>query len=203
MGRQLWHTGSVAPRHVGSSWIRDWTCVPCIGRRILYHGATREAPHCFLNIPGTILPQDLCTGCALSPEWPLPDLCMSDSFSSNPGSLRLTRPLLTVRTLATWPLRDTATALHPEKSCSEWNNSYFIKLLCVCVWILPHPCSGAQTQSWGKREKHFSGWQSWEQWYTMLIDNYRTVLGYHILLCAGQVAKSFVCDILLNLERWV
>ena len=32
----------------GSSWPRDWTCasyVSCICRRILYHRATREAPH--------------------------------------------------------------------------------------------------------------------------------------------------------------
>ena len=27
----------VAPRHMGSSWIRDGTCVSCIGRRVLYH----------------------------------------------------------------------------------------------------------------------------------------------------------------------
>ena len=30
----------------GSSWLRDWTCtscISCIGRRILYHWATREA----------------------------------------------------------------------------------------------------------------------------------------------------------------
>ena len=34
----LWHTGFVAPRHVGSSWTREGTCVSCIGRRmILYH----------------------------------------------------------------------------------------------------------------------------------------------------------------------
>ena len=32
-----------ASRHVGSSRIRDWTCVSCIGRWILYHWATREA----------------------------------------------------------------------------------------------------------------------------------------------------------------
>ena len=29
--------GSVAPWHVGSSQIRDRTCVSCIGRRILYY----------------------------------------------------------------------------------------------------------------------------------------------------------------------
>ena len=30
--QQLWHTGLFAPRHVGSSRIRDQTRVPCIGR---------------------------------------------------------------------------------------------------------------------------------------------------------------------------
>ena len=29
---------------MGSSWPRDWTCVSCIGRQILYHWATWEAP---------------------------------------------------------------------------------------------------------------------------------------------------------------
>ena len=37
-------TGSVAPRHVGASQTRARTCVPCIGRQILNHCATREAP---------------------------------------------------------------------------------------------------------------------------------------------------------------
>ena len=36
--------GLAAPRHVGSFQTRDWTCVPCIGRRILNHCATREVP---------------------------------------------------------------------------------------------------------------------------------------------------------------
>ena len=42
--QQLWHTGLVAPRHVGSSQTRARTCVPCIGRQILNHCATRETP---------------------------------------------------------------------------------------------------------------------------------------------------------------
>ena len=42
--QQLWRTGLVAPRHVESSRIRARTRVPCIGRRILNHCATREAP---------------------------------------------------------------------------------------------------------------------------------------------------------------
>ena len=40
----LQRTGLVALQHVGSSWTRDWTSVSCVGRWILYHWATREAP---------------------------------------------------------------------------------------------------------------------------------------------------------------
>ena len=39
----MWRMGLVAPRHVGSSRTRAQTRVPCIGRRILNHCATREA----------------------------------------------------------------------------------------------------------------------------------------------------------------
>ena len=43
-------TGLSCSAQVGSSWIRDLAHVPCIGRRILYHCATREAPtSIFLN----------------------------------------------------------------------------------------------------------------------------------------------------------
>ena len=40
----MWRTGLVAPWHVGSSQSRARTRVPCIGRQILNHCATREAP---------------------------------------------------------------------------------------------------------------------------------------------------------------
>ena len=40
-GLLLWLTGSVALRHVGSSWTRDQTLVSCIGRRIFF---TTEPP---------------------------------------------------------------------------------------------------------------------------------------------------------------
>ena len=40
--------GLVAPRHVGSSQTRARTRVPCIGRQILNHCATREAPCLFI-----------------------------------------------------------------------------------------------------------------------------------------------------------
>ena len=41
--KQLWLTGPVAPWHVGSFQTRARTRVPCIGRQILNHCATREA----------------------------------------------------------------------------------------------------------------------------------------------------------------
>ena len=41
--QQLWVTGPVAPRHVGSSQTRARTHVPCIGRQILNHCGIREA----------------------------------------------------------------------------------------------------------------------------------------------------------------
>ena len=41
--QQLWPTGPIAPRHVGSSQTRARTRVPCIGRQTLNHCATREA----------------------------------------------------------------------------------------------------------------------------------------------------------------
>ena len=49
--QQLWLTGPVAPRHVGSSQTRARTRVPCISRQILNHCATREAPD-ILKISG-------------------------------------------------------------------------------------------------------------------------------------------------------
>ena len=41
--QQLWLTGLVAPRHMGSSQTRARTRVPRIGRQTLNHCATREA----------------------------------------------------------------------------------------------------------------------------------------------------------------
>ena len=41
----------VAPWHVGSSRTRARTCVPCIGRRIFNHCATREVPGIAILIP--------------------------------------------------------------------------------------------------------------------------------------------------------
>ena len=45
----LWLTGPAAPRQVGSSQTRARICVPCIGRQIPNHCATREAPCMILS----------------------------------------------------------------------------------------------------------------------------------------------------------
>ena len=56
LAQLLWHTGTVAPRHVASFQPRDWTLVSCTGRRILYHWATREAQfQLFLKLSGKCL----------------------------------------------------------------------------------------------------------------------------------------------------
>ena len=47
--QQLWPTDLVAPGHVESSQIRDQTCVPCIGWRILTCFATRDI-HMVVNL---------------------------------------------------------------------------------------------------------------------------------------------------------
>ena len=38
------HPVLVAPRHVESSRTRNRTCVPCVGRQVLFHCATRGSP---------------------------------------------------------------------------------------------------------------------------------------------------------------
>ena len=49
VAQEVQSTGSVALQHVGSSWTRDWTHVPCIGRQILIHCTPREVPRLCLN----------------------------------------------------------------------------------------------------------------------------------------------------------
>ena len=48
--QQLWRTGFIAPRHVGSSRTRARTRVPCIRRRTPNHCTTRECQGCVFLI---------------------------------------------------------------------------------------------------------------------------------------------------------
>ena len=79
----LWLTGPVAPWHVGSSQTRARTRVPCIGRQILNHCATREdlplpfctenSSHSSLFPPPIQYPQPPGPGIGCIPTWtPLP-----------------------------------------------------------------------------------------------------------------------------------
>ena len=45
----LWFIDVVAPRHVGSSWARNRTGIPCIASCILIHWTTRDTPAFFWN----------------------------------------------------------------------------------------------------------------------------------------------------------
>ena len=71
----MWLTGLIAPRHVGSSQTSARTRVPCIGRRILNHRATREALFCefLFHPPGKIF---LTSRVLLSILWPRTLLCL-------------------------------------------------------------------------------------------------------------------------------
>ena len=51
--------GLVAPRHVGSSWTRDYTCVPCIGRWILIHLTIKEVSTMSFLRAGSMCPSSL------------------------------------------------------------------------------------------------------------------------------------------------
>ena len=55
--QKMQHTDLVALWHVESSWTRDGTCIPCVGRHILNHWTTREVHHYVLNDRTSVTPQ--------------------------------------------------------------------------------------------------------------------------------------------------
>ena len=59
------HRASCSPQHVGSSWTRDRTCVPCIGRQILNHWTTREVPRS-VNFWSSRTTWEACSKCSVS-----------------------------------------------------------------------------------------------------------------------------------------
>ena len=77
----LWPEGLAASKHMGSSWTRDQTHVPCIGRWILNYKTTREAPKivCFdVVLFGLILYGSFHTSCT----WVTASFLMWGTFSS-------------------------------------------------------------------------------------------------------------------------
>ena len=55
--------GVAMPSSRGSSWPRNQTCVSCIGRQILYHYATREAPYLLSEVEWSEIAQSCPTLC--------------------------------------------------------------------------------------------------------------------------------------------
>ena len=101
----MWLTGLVAPRHVGSSQTRARTRVPCIGRQILNHCATREARCCFL-MPVTPLSLQVSTLSKLTPS--LSPSAPHPLHSPVAGSTPLhTRPMTPISTPETYTLSPT------------------------------------------------------------------------------------------------
>ena len=53
--RQEYSSGLPFPSPGGSSQLRDWTCMSCIGRQILYYRATRAGPISYICVCYTVL----------------------------------------------------------------------------------------------------------------------------------------------------
>ena len=62
--QQMWHTGLVAPRRVGSSQTRDQTHVPGTGRQTLIHGTARQV-QLFLNFKSELNRRKNISTCAI------------------------------------------------------------------------------------------------------------------------------------------
>ena len=88
--QQLWLTGLVTPRHVGSSQTRARTRVPRIGSQILNHCTTREAPEMYLLITLSGItcqaPLSLPRGRIFPRDSSHPHLFRAGDFSSSPDS---------------------------------------------------------------------------------------------------------------------
>ena len=142
--------GLVAPRHVGSSRIRDWTRVPYIGRWILNHCATRETLIRFLFklLSSIIISKSLLKCSILSfislngvrtviSEPPKSSSCFCTcllyrTFSTYSQSNAFTTKLLTSLLCLKPPTASPMTFYHPPLSPSPLSGSY--SGLCAVLW---------------------------------------------------------------------
>ena len=158
--QQLWHTGLVAPRHVGSSQNRARTRVPCIGGWILNLCATREVPRggyfyidnffllefSFFWKLQAPLPFLICAVCLLfSFTWQL--LWEHQVPDQEPGTQNNWRGLLKVRghrVVYLWMNRVTeylsvwkSVLVWPSRRCRQRGRSPRVcACTCVCVWCV-------------------------------------------------------------------
>ena len=78
----MWCTGLVDAQHVGSSWTRDQTCVPCVGRQTLNYWTTREVQWALL-FKSSFRYTKLSGKCREFPDTPCPHLwgyCLKPQF---------------------------------------------------------------------------------------------------------------------------
>ena len=75
-----WYSGFVALQHVESSWIRDWTRVPCIARWILNRCSTRQVLTWVLYIYWVINPSSDMICKYFLPSYRLPFPCGTEVF---------------------------------------------------------------------------------------------------------------------------
>ena len=87
--QQLWLTGLVAPWHVGSSQTRARTRVPCIGRQILNHCATREAQQSLILQMRKQRPMEKCLALCYTMSWGQGYTSSLDLPDSRPSAISL------------------------------------------------------------------------------------------------------------------
>ena len=132
----MWRTGLAAPRHVGSSRTRARTCVPCVGRRILNHCATREVlifgfKTCF-GCPDGCPHSSLCVP---APSTPLQPRVLG--IWGRPGSAGLSGIVRLLPAPSPSPVSP-----HPPFLALDLLPSHSIRLLYLSLLFLPaHPLS--------------------------------------------------------------
>ena len=123
----LWRRGLAAPWHVGSSWIRDRTCVPCFGRQIFYPRATRETYSSLFLSLATCLPNKLI-------------LVDPGSLPCFPGVSRITCPLAALAFVTLFCSFHVPNSVKHCLPSAEFRCLRPLPLLVVCR-MTPHPLS--------------------------------------------------------------
>ena len=118
--QQLWLTGLVALRHVGSSWTGARTRVACIDRRILNHCATREALLCHFHLTWLVMECFLAFW-----QYKMSAFQLVQTLTQ-PGTLHFFRKLVSVLILYDCSFL----SLHFEQICHT--GSAFLVFLVVC-----------------------------------------------------------------------
>ena len=208
----MWHRGLVAPWHVGSSQIRARTHDPCIGRRILNHCTTREAPHCLHHSP-LFQPASL-----LSPE-------VAKLFSDlGPESwIQIQRHDLLQVSSSPWTSVPFVSGVHPLQprgggccresvryhSCSGGCWQVIVSLFSVCVHGDPARRSSSGSDSFAQEEGEVRNPQTQTSlgWKPFTANAYRNILVFYKPLVPSTRARRLIRPegpaAVLLIARWI